>query len=169
MVRLRAGFGVNAKADALSFLLGVGGDSATVQDIASAIGYSTVAVRNALKDMVLARLIHETPGQPARYYVDVGVWVELLDLGTARPAWTYWYSVHAFLANAYVLFKGAKAETKSPYVLSSKARDVAEQFERAFSRNRIPIPRPSDYRGVAYLGGFRETVKSLHDWVDHVL
>lgn len=168
VVRLRAGFGVNAKADALSFLLGIGGESATVQDIARAISYSTVAVRNALKDMVLARLIHETTDHPARYYVYLEPWAELLELESPRhmkpPAWAYWYPVHAFLANAYVLFKQGKTETKSAYVLSSKARDVAEEFGRAFSKNRIPIPRLLDFRGAAYLEGFRETVKALRDW-----
>lgn len=168
MVRLRAGFGVNAKADALSFLLGIGGESATVQDIASAISYSTVAVRNALKDMVLARLIHETPDHPASYYVYLEPWAMVLDLEepgrTKPPAWTYWYPVHAFLANAYVLFKQADEEAKSAYVLSSKARDIAEEFGRAFSKNRILIPRPPDYRGAVYLEGFRETVKALRDW-----
>jgi hypothetical protein len=168
MVRLRAGFGVNAKADALAFLLGIGGESATVQDIASAISYSTVTVRNALKDMVLARLIHETPDHPARYYVYLEPWAEVLDLGAPRttnpPTWAYWYPVHAFLANAYVLFKQEKTETKSTYVLSSKARNVAEEFGRAFSKNRIPIPRPPDFRGAAYLEGFRETIAALRDW-----
>jgi hypothetical protein len=52
MVRLRAGFGVNAKSDALSFLLGIGGEPATVQDIASAIARRSGRVERQRLDML---------------------------------------------------------------------------------------------------------------------
>lgn len=168
MVRLRAGFGVNAKADALSFLLGREGGAATVQEIARAVGYSTVAVRNALKDMVLARLVHEAPGHPARYFVHVEPWGMLLDLVPADtvPSWTYWYPLHAFLANSYVLFKRESLEERSPYLLSSSARDLVDQFTVAFANNRIPLPNAMTYSGAEYLDGCLQIMNALKTWIE---
>lgn len=170
LLRLRAGFGVNAKADALSFLLGIGGGSATVQDIASAIGYSTVTTRNALKDMVLSRLIHETPDHPARYYVFLEPWAKVLDLQARGdkepPTWAYWYLIHAFLANAYVVFQTIEKNEQNAYLLSSKARDLVDQFGGDFTKNRIPIPAHRRYRGTEYLGAFAQILQSLRKWIE---
>lgn len=64
MLRLRAGFGVSAKADVLTYLLGIGGNLATVQSMAEATGYTEATARGAASDMALADLIREAEGRP---------------------------------------------------------------------------------------------------------
>ena len=82
MLRLRAAFGVGSKADALAFLLGMGGSWVSVSVISEATGYSGTAIRAAARDMVLGRLIRETENRPARYFVPVKPWADLLE---SRP------------------------------------------------------------------------------------
>jgi hypothetical protein len=166
MVRMRAGFGVNAKADALTFLLG-STDAATVVEIAEATAYSKVAIRNALNDMLMARLVHEVPGQPSRYFLRFERWAGLLEMPSAkvqnRPLWSHWFGIHAFLANAYVLFDANVSASMTPYVLSSRARDLAEQFAHVLAKIRIAVPTAGAHKGAAYLEAFRDLVIRLHE------
>ncbi|NIQ58245.1 MAG: hypothetical protein GWN71_34345, partial [Gammaproteobacteria bacterium] len=100
-LRLRAGLGVGAKADVLAYLLGTGDAWASVSDIARATGYSTVAVRTATAEMVLARFIREAGDRPVRYSAPSDSWADLLELGgdpPVAPRWHAWSEIFAFLA-----------------------------------------------------------------------
>ena len=106
VLRLRAGFGVGAKADLLAFLLGIDSERASTKEAAEALGYTEVAVRAAAQEMALARFVEGAPGRPARYAADPEAWVGLLGFGGggpqggggAPPAWRHWAGVFAFLA-----------------------------------------------------------------------
>ena len=58
-LRLRAGFGINAKADVLALLLGLAGAPADLKLIAAATAYTERAVRTAAEEMALAGFIQE--------------------------------------------------------------------------------------------------------------
>ena len=173
VLRLRAGFGVSAKADVLAYLLGIGERPAGTQETAEATKYSRATVGNALGDMTQAGFIQETSERPARYFAPVRLWTELLRLDgqhsapEGAPSWRYWAGAFAFLAHVDRLAQGA--DEKSTYLLSSRARDLYKRYESAFERNRIQVPRPERYRGPAYLEGLQETVEVLSGWVvEHV-
>lgn len=171
ILRLRAGFGVSAKADVLAYLLGIGEHSASRQETAEATGYSRATVRGALRDLTRARFIQETSDRSARYFAPVRPWVALLGFDRQRsasnrtPRWRYWTSVFAFLAQVDHWVQETDESNESAYLLSSHARNLFEQHESAFDRNRIQVPRPETLHGAAYLEGFQETVDILADWI----
>lgn len=171
MLRLRAGFGVSAKADVLAFLLGIGERHETIQTIERATGYAGVTVRDATRDMALARLIKETGNHPVSYYARHQPWTALLGLGgdgashEAIPSWRFWTSVFAFLAHVDELARSETAASGSEYVQSSHARDLFETHRRAFVNNGLDMPDPGDYKGAAYLNEFRKTIQMLVDWM----
>lgn len=168
LLRLRAGFGVSAKPDVLTFLMGIGSRAATVQEIECATGYSGVTVRDATRDLILARFIRKAHEHPVRYYAQRKQWTEFVDLGgqvkqSDMPAWRFWKSVFAFLAHVDELSRSCTEEPDSEYVQSSRARDVFLSHQSAFTNNRIDAPDPGDYRGAAYLVAFRDSVRALVD------
>jgi len=186
MLRLRAGFGVSAKADVLSYLLGVDERRESTREAAEATGYSRDTVRGALQDLERAGFIQKTTSRPTRYSVSSRPWAELLgflepsngkreedqrlrgsqgkSVKEDVPAWRHWADVYAFLAEAAQLAE--EAENKSDYLASSSARDVFERHEHVFEANRLNVPDPSRYQGKEYLDGFRETVDALYRWIE---
>ncbi|MGH7502504.1 MAG: hypothetical protein ACREL7_12195 [Longimicrobiales bacterium] len=81
-LRLRAGFGVNAKADLLSVLLGFAGEAADLKVIVVATGYTERAIRTATDEMTLAGFIHEIEGRPSSFYTHPGTWAHVLQTHT---------------------------------------------------------------------------------------
>jgi hypothetical protein len=189
MLRLRAGFGVSAKADVLAYLLGVDERRESTREAAEATGYSRDTVRGALQDLERAEFIQKTASRPTRYSVSSRPWAELLGFlepSNGRreeeqhrrgrqgklveenvPAWRHWADVYAFLAEAAQLAE--EAENKSDYLASSSARDVFERHEHVFEANRLNVPDPSRYQGKEYLDGFEETVEILCRWIEENL
>lgn len=171
MLRLRASFGVSAKADVLALLLGIGERHATIQAIERATGYAGVTVRDATRDMAMARLIKETGERPVSYYAPRRPWTALFDLGgdstdgEAIPVWRFWTNVFAFLVHVDELARSETVASGSEYVQSSHARDLFETHRSAFVNNRLDVPNPGDYRGATYLSGFRDTVQILSGWM----
>lgn len=177
--RLRAGFGVGAKADALVFLLGLRGGWASAKVISFATGYSTVAVRQAVGEMALARLIRETGGRPSEYLAPSKPWETLLgfhDCGNggstsgASPKWCFWADLFAFLAEVMAWSRSADS-TASPSVrlVASHARDLMEAHSEAFRLNDIGVPPPELFKGRAGVEGLLKTVETVSTWArEHV-
>ena len=172
--RLRAGFGVGAKADLLAFLLGLGGERASTKEAAEALAYTEVAVRTAAQEMALARFVEETPDRPALYAADPKAWSGLLgftgaggsqERGGEPPEWRYWAGVFAFLADVLTWVEEGRGAEWSPYVWSSRARDLCERHQQALDAVRLRCPDPVRHRGSAYLGAFTSTVREVATWV----
>ncbi|NBF39495.1 MAG: hypothetical protein GVY14_03680 [Spirochaetes bacterium] len=172
VLRLRAGFGVSAKADVMAYLLGTRERAASVQETADATAYSRATVGGALSDMARAGFIQEIGDRTARYFAPVRPWAQLLQFesgsaGTDRspvtPAWRYWSGLFAFLAQTDRWARSA--DDLSDYLRSSRARDIYIRYQPALDRNRIDAPRPEAYRGATYLEGFEETVDVLVRWL----
>ena len=177
--RLRAAFGVGAKADALAFLLGLRGGRASVQVIAFATGYSSVSIRKAASEMALARLIREAKGRPAEYHAPPGPWAELLELfppGEGRnaepvaPPWRFWSEIFAFLVGVMEWAGLADSQTASnEHVLASKARDLMEKHQRALNFNSIPTPPPDAFPGRRAPIGLSETTRVVVEWAEKMV
>lgn len=167
LLRLRAGFGVSAKADLLAVLLGLEGRPATVKALAEATGYSTVAVRAALEEMALARFVAATGDYPAAYVVrEAERWGALLfpetgsSPASSTPAWGYWAPVYGFLLDVVVW--GRRAGGWSVYVASSRARDLLER--RGPSLRPIGLDLPEARPGAEYLHVFDRAARAVVDW-----
>lgn len=175
-LRLRAGLGVGAKADVLSFLLGLRGARATVSEIAEATLYTTLTARNAAQDMVLGRLIRAQMGRPASFFAPPRPWHELLDLRLGEstessietmPRWRYWLPLLAFLSHVDQWgHRARERDEQSKRVLASEARDLVEEHARAFTLNGIAVPASRDYRGPEFLDAFQETIQAVAAWIE---
>lgn len=175
MLRLRAAFGVGLKADALAFLLGIGGSWVSVSVISEATRYSGTAVRAAARDMALGRLIRRTEDRPALYFVPVKPWAELLEIRShgsrdpderAMPSWRFWSGTFGFLLNVADWAERAIESEGSLEVVASRARDMVLDSVRVFDFNGIQLPDPRRYRGPEFLLGLRETVGVVSDWLE---
>jgi hypothetical protein len=175
---MRAGVGVGAKADVLTFLLGVRGAHATVSTLSRATGYSGTAIRTAAQDMAVARLIRETRDRPRYYFLTAKPWAELLELqpygsgspnGFEIPEWRFWSHLFAFLAAIDDWTTRVIKNSTNPHVVASEARDLFEEYNGAFALNGIPVPSPADYPGLQFVDGLFETARVVADWLqDHL-
>lgn len=167
MLRMRAAFGVGAKSDVLTYLIGRQGSHATVLAISDAVGYTTTAVRSALKDMSLARLIRETDEHPARYRTSHQPWVDLLDLeGRGHrdgPGWATWSRLFGLLVSAVQIADRVTAGG-SEHVAASAARDATEEAAPALEALRIELPEVDRFPGRAFADAMREVVESVAAW-----
>jgi hypothetical protein len=170
MIRMRAAFGVSAKPDVLTFLLGLRGSRAIISDISRAVGYTTTAVRSALKDMTLAQLVQQSMDRPASYSASSQPWVGNLDSrGTGGvvegPQWAMWVSLFGFLITAHELAESVLQERESDYMASSLARDAVERYGHAFEFHRIPVPPADRYPGREFVQAFSTLTESVTDWI----
>jgi hypothetical protein len=172
-LRLRAGLGVGAKADTIAYLLGTHDAWASVRDISRATGYSTVAIRTATSEMVIAGFIRTTGDRPARFAAPSASWAGLLALaGEPRvaPRWHAWSEIFAFLLGVGE-WAAAVAAPDPPgrHVLASRARDQMERYSTAFALDRIAVPDPAAFPGLEAVAGLAETVRVVAAWVEEQL
>ncbi|HEV2149227.1 MAG TPA: hypothetical protein VGR37_17630 [Longimicrobiaceae bacterium] len=174
MLRLRAGFGVGAKADLLAFLLGLGGAAAELKAITVATGYSGRAMRTAAEEMALARFIHEIQGPPSAYRADPAAWERVLETHQLDPRpeshpgippWRFWSVAFAFLADVVRWAEEAEGEEWSGYYASSRARDLMEVHRRRLRYLQLHLAAGDWARGAAYLDPFRDIVERVSTWV----
>ena len=180
ILRLRAAFGVGLKTDLLALLLTRQGRAASVKNITIATGYSGPAIRSATDDMVVTGLVRESPDRPVEYYLDVGAWQEMFLTHTPSsvslenpgisqaPDWCYWMQLYSFLSSIEEWASAPETQGLSPYLLSSQARDLFQDHEKALSVNQIPVPEPGRFEGAEYLGEFQHTLEMVVQWIrDH--
>ena len=79
--------------------------------------------------------------------------------------WRDWPHLFAFLVHVTALAEKADDEGSSPYVLSSRARDLVLPRLPLFAMNQIDVPDPKAYKGEAYLEGLNITVRNVTDWL----
>ncbi len=164
LLRLRAGFGVGAKADLLGFLLGVDGAWCSIRLISAGTYYTPRALSTAAEDMARARLVHASGNKPVEFRVNAKPWSDLLEV--ARVAhWRYWQPLYAFLMNTLAWVDSDEFQGGTDYLVSSKARDLVIGHRAAFTRNGIDVPRPEDFKGEAYLTGFAGTLRTTARWL----
>lgn len=177
--RLRAGFGVGAKADSLTFLLGLRDRWASASLISFATGYSKMSVGQAVTDMARARLIRAVSDRPAEYVAPRDAWATLLNLcastpngasASGMPPWRFWSEMYAFLAGAAELAKRATARsTGHELVLASAARDLVTRHARVFNLNNIPAPPMEIYRGRRAVEGLERTILTVGAWMKQAM
>ena len=171
LLRLRAGFGVGAKADLLAFLLGLRGATAPVSLMAAATAYSGRAMRTAAEEMALAGFIERMDTAPVTYVADHTAWaavLRLVKLNAQRtpevPQWRYWSAVFAFLADVDCWAREADEEGWSAYQASSRARDLVADHARAVQLAGLRLPDPQAGGGAAFLEDLAAEMDRVHAW-----
>lgn len=175
--RLRAGFGVGARADVLAFLLGLRGSMARASLVSEATGYSPTAVRSAADEMATAHLIRKVAGHPNEYYAPPRPWVELLELYPPEPGlepdqvpepppWRFWSGLFPFLADVITWGEEAVADPDlGERVLASRARDLLERHRSALASTGMQEPATARSRGAEFLVGFGDVVRTACEWM----
>ncbi len=173
-LRLRAGFGVNAKADVLSVLIGFAGAAADLKVIAAATAYTERAVRTATEEMTLAGFIHEIEGRPSSFYAEPEAWAQVLqtyrsDLHGAEPEpdlprWRFWAAVFSFLARVLEWVDAAESEGWSAYVAGSRARDILEAHRRPLHQAQVRLPTGPPGSGGEFLYDFEDLLGRVAAW-----
>lgn len=161
MLRMRLGIGIGVAPDLLSFLISLGGEWASARLIAQATDYSVYSIRRVADDMASAQLIESTQAKPVQYRAKIEAWRKLLGIGIELPEWRFWHQVYSFVAKVIIANESGEWEGLSPYLLSTKLRDLVEDHQDAFILNHIHLPDPRKYIGEEYLAAFAETILSL--------
>jgi hypothetical protein len=165
MLRLRAGIGVGAKADLLTYLLGIHGASADLRALTVATGYSDRALRTAADEMALARFIRTVAGTPSAYRADPEAWMPLFGAGGGDvPPSRFWSVAFAFLAAAGAWEREASHNGWSCYVASSRARDLMEVHAPRMRYLSAQLDSGSEARGAEYLDVFERAVQRIARW-----
>ncbi len=136
-----------------------------MKGIAAATYYNSHAIRRAVDEMASARLVRSWGTAPATYSADVDAWSALLSLGKERPVWRHWHPVYCFTAGLLDWSSATRAVQATPYLQSSRARDLVRQHTNAFELNGIPLPAETDYVGEEYLEPFGQAIERMAAWV----
>lgn len=172
MLRLRAGFGVGAKADVLSYLLSLRSAAADLNVIAAATGYTPRALRTAAEEMVVARIITKVESFPTAFVAHHPDWAHVLApdhkaphdaIEAAIPTWYFWSGVFAFLAAVIDWERCASAEKWSSYVASTRARDLVEHYRLTLQRAQVAIPDFGQTPGAEALTLFQALVVRVRE------
>ena len=173
VLQLRRGFGVGAKADVLSFLIGTSGsqgDWSSVAMIAEATRYTPAAVRRVADELAAARFIRvpstadSKRGVQRMYNADPKAWAQLLRVGVAQTGWGYWRERFLFLIDLLTWVQSLSGRAVSPYAQDVEARGLLTKHNAAFLLDRVvdPIDFSGADLGMAYL----ETVShALLNWL----
>lgn len=165
VLRMRLGIGVGVASDLLSFLISLRGEWASARLIAQATDYSVYSVRRVADDMASSQLIERTQAKPVQYRAKGGAWHDLLGIEGELPLWRFWYQVYALAAKIIISDESGEWEGLSPYLLSTRLRDLVEDHQDVFILNHIDLPDSRKYIGEEYLPAFAETIINLAAWI----
>lgn len=164
MLRLRAGFGVDVRTDALTYLIGRREAWADVREMASALGYAKATVRGASEALADARLIERSGDRPARYYASGARWCGLLGLAEA-PAWQPWARAYPLALALLRWLEKEGARPMSDALASSLAREWVHTRRVELKGLRLDVGDALNHRGEAFLPVFDGTVVALAQWI----
>lgn len=147
-LRLRVGFGVSVKSDVLAQLLSHTDTVFSVKDLADALGYTDVAIRSAVADLVQTQWVAAKGTRPLQVFVRAEPWRPLLqvdELPKGRPL----AAISALLVHLAVELR--KNAHLTAYLQASRVRDVVEAHHPQIAPHAPALP--SHGMGEAYLDG----------------
>jgi hypothetical protein len=173
--RMRLALGVGVKADVLSLLIGKHGSPLSLYEIAASTAYTERAVRRSLQDLSESELIRAQKTGVRRFSIDIGKWYEFLDLDWVKemalnisiPHYRNFHAIFAFIAKAIFFKEQYTRKHLSPYVASSRLRDLILAERSSFDLNQIMIPNEQAYPGEKFLDAFEEILASLAVWLEN--
>lgn len=188
-LRLRAGFGLNARADLLTCLLGWGGKTASLRDLITATCLAKSSVSKALAAMVSADVVSRTGPRPAKFALSMDPWKEVLGPQAfnhtdsmkfarylpqrvkyaASPRWRPWMHLFRFLANVSVECSRARKNARARGQLAHRLHTEVELLRRGSWTTGLPLNLPSHATGGQIIDAMPEIVGDLREWyLEHV-
>ncbi|GMQ82878.1 MAG: MarR family transcriptional regulator [Rhodothermia bacterium] len=181
MLRFRAGFGLGAKADLMTILVGQCGHPRTVKHLVEAAAYRETSVREALRDLTLAAFVVKSNNRPAEYiarspwHTDTtsvretsGSFYSEGNAELSRSSWKTLWPVLSFLHDCMTLFDTTDSEELSEYIFYSKFRDVLETYRDDLVLLGIVLPHTvptnSDFSDV-WTKIMHQSVDAVTDWL----
>lgn len=164
MPRLRAAFGVGAKADILAHLLTSPRPDATARDLSAALDITPRAAREAVEDMALSGLVEATDDRPRRFAVQRRSWVALLGKEGTLPPWRPWNATCEIVCHLLSWSEAPRPAGASDYVLASSARDLIEGRARRIDRVHEAPPAP----GTTSLAAMDSYMDGLAEWLGRI-
>jgi hypothetical protein len=159
-IRLRAAFGVNARADILATLLAASPHDLTAADLARATRFTKPNVASALDALILAGLVMARPianerrlGLPPKLHVLPG-----LRAPVAQPDWVSRFGV------ALEVHRFAERDGMSTTVRAIEARRLIEGLARRMSAESIPMPN-LDANGDEFASAFDRWLVDFVAWL----
>ncbi|TDJ71950.1 MAG: hypothetical protein E2O39_07510 [Planctomycetota bacterium] len=129
--RLRVGFGVNAKADLLAFLIGNGSRlPPSASTMARELVYPESTTKRAARDTARAHLIQQSRGHPVVYSVDSSAWSRLLEFEDVAPSWRSWALLFPFVAHALATCPSRTVTTSRAGVSKFRGRGAIRGVHR---------------------------------------
>lgn len=159
-IRLRAAFGVNARADILAALLAASPHHLTAADLARATRFTKPNVASALDALILAGLVVAHPianerriGLPPKIHVLPG-----LRPPVAQPDWVSRFGV------ALDVHRFAERDGMTTTVRAIEARRLIDGLARRMSAESIPMPN-LDARGDEFASAFDRWLIDFVAWL----
>jgi len=159
-IRLRAAFGVNARADVLAALLAASPHDLTAADLARATRFTKPNVASALDALVLAGLVVARPvanerrvGLPPKIHILPGLRPPVL-----QPDWVSRFGV------ALAVDRFAGRDGMSTTVRAIEARRLIEGLTRRMSAEGMPMPN-LDATGDDFASAFDRWLVDLVAWL----
>ncbi len=160
-IRLRAAFGVNARADLLAALLAAAPAGVSAADLSRATRFTKPNVASALDALVLAGLVTaRSVGNERRFVLPPGVPIlPGLVPPVAQRDWVLRYRA-ALLVHRFLELDGM-----STIVRAIESRRLIEPIVDAMSAEGMPIPELS-VTGAAFAGVFDRWLADFVDWME---
>jgi hypothetical protein len=165
LLRLRTGFGVDVRTDALAYLIGRSGSWAGVREIAEDLCYAKYSVRLACAALADAGLIVAKSERPVMYYAEPRRWSAALDL-RVESVWHPWVSVYAFVLRLGEFLTEPRLATASASLAASLAREFVTEHAHVLTKLQLDVPDERAHLREAYLPAFERMVGALVEWLE---
>ena len=159
-VRLRAAFGVNARADVLAALLAASPRDLNAADLARTTRFTKVNVASALDALLLAGLVHARHVANERRFVlpPKGMLLPGLRPPVAQPDWVTRFGV------ALEVYRFTQRDDMSMTVRAIEARRLIGSLVDRMSAEGVPVPN-LDASGDEFAGAFDRWIVAFVQWL----
>ena len=163
-LRLRALFGVGARAEVIRYLYTTDRPESSVADVARVAGFGKRNIHDALAELASAGAIRQiTRGNGFRCSLDTAAWDRLLGVSdaAARPVFEDWVELLPAVARVIEWFDAEVTSDWSPYIRASDARQLVGEIGPALRGVGIGVPDGRDALAEAYWEVFEEVLDGV--------
>jgi hypothetical protein len=158
--RMRQLFGVGTRSEIVRYLLTVSAPDVSAQLVAEAAAYAKRNVNETLSALAASEALTTFEiGNERRYYINRGIWGELLALGPETwPTYREWPRLLSAVRRVVRWLENNRLDELSPYMLASEARALMTDLEPDLAFAGVSLPTASSAEGETYWRVFIEAV-----------
>ena len=158
ILRMRALFGLNARAEVVAYLLA--NPSGHPTEMARELVYSQPSLFQLCREMAgSALLFSQSRGREKQYRLDRERWDAFLGLSEKEgPSWGHWPATFRLLIMLWRHFQDEALTGASDYMAASKTRTLYESITRLVGDAELPLAleRHGSLQGARWLDAFNE-------------